>query len=59
MDENAGIGYEEIVFTQSKVRRVMKVLAINDIQSSITLSNPRIKLQLKGAVATNKNTLED
>ena len=38
---------------------MIKVLAINDIQSSITLSNLGTELQLKGAVATNKFTLED
>ena len=51
--------HEKVLFAQSKVRRVMKVLAIHGIQSSITLSNLGVELQLKGAVATNKSTLDD
>ena len=58
-NKNTTIGHEKVFFAQSKVRKVMKVLAVLDIQSSITLSNPEIEMQLKGAVATIQSTLED
>ena len=49
-DENAGIGYEKVFFSQSKVRRVMNVLAIHGIQSSYHLveSWARIAVERRG-----------